>query len=363
MKTCRTLSLALCLALLPLASVSAQDNQARLIGVVSDASGAALPGVTVTAAGAAQQRPAPVVTDNSGRYITPWLAPGTYTVSFELSGFETRTITNVALAAGQTVVLDQQLPLASLSETVQVTATAPVPPPPPYVPPPPPRLLPIDKEEAASVCGPRQSPGFSLSMGHIIGHRDDSNRELLGPGDPLRLDVGEESGASVGQNLVVRRRFRTGDKNLPKKQATYGEQTAGLVQIVQIQPHSSVAVVVYLCGEIYAGDAVERFLPQTAYMVVMDGAPTFNDPAQIIIGEDDRGTAAKGQMMVIDRGVMQGVQRGQRVTIFRRPSVQDAPPMTIGNGVVIAVRPDSATFKIEGATDAVMVGDLVALHR
>ena len=37
--------------------------------------------------------------------------------------------------------------------------------------------------------------------------------------------------------------------------------------------------------------------------------------------------------------------------------------MTIGNGVVIAVRPDSATFKIERSTDAVSVGDLVALHR
>jgi hypothetical protein len=361
MKTCRIAILAACLASLLIAPVSAQTNQARLIGVVNDSSGAALPGVTVTAA-SATQHPAPVVTDGSGRYITPWMPPGTYTVSFELSGFEARTITNVALTAGQTIVLDQQLPLAALSETVQVTATAPVPPPPPYVPPPPPRIVPVDKEEAASVCGPRQSPGFSLSMGHITGHRDDPHRELLGPGDALRIDVGAEAGVSVGQNLVVRRRFRTGNPNLPKKEAMYGEQTAGLIQVVETQPHSSVAMVVYLCGEIYAGDAVERFLPQTAYMVVMDGAPTFNDPARIIIGEDDRAAAANGQMMVIDRGVMQGVQRGQRVTIFRRP-VQDAPPMTIGNGVVIAVRPDSATFKIERSTDAVSVGDLVALHR
>ncbi len=361
MKTCRITILAACLASLTIAPVSAQNNQARLIGVVSDSSGAALPGVTVTVV-SASQHPAPVVTDGAGRYITPWLPPGTYTVSFDLSGFETRTLTSVALTAGQTIVLDQQLPLAALTETVQVTATAPVPPPPAYVPPPPPRIVPVDKEEAASVCGPRQSPGFSLAMGHITGHRDDPHRELLGPGDALRIDAGGESGVSVGQNLVVRRRFRTGDTNVPKKQAMYGEQTAGLIQIVQTQPHTSVAVVVYLCGEIYAGDAVERFLPQTAYLVVMDGAPTFSDPAQIIIGEDDRTTAANGQMMVIDRGVMQGVQRGQRLTIFRRP-VQDAPPMTIGNGVVIAVRPDSATFKIERSTDAVAVGDLVALHR
>ena len=68
-------------------------------------------------------------------------------------------------------------------------------------------------------------------------------------------------------------------------------------------------------------------------------------------------------MMVIDRGIMQGVQRGQRLTIFRRPQGAAGRPLTIGDGVVIALRADSATIRIERATDAVQVGDLVALHR
>lgn len=66
--------------------------------------------------------------------------------------------------------------------------------------------------------------------------------------------------------------------------------------------------------------------------------------------------------MVIDQGIMQGVQRGQRLTIFRRPQA-DGVPVTVGDGVIIAVRADSATLRIERATDAVMVGDMVALHR
>jgi hypothetical protein len=37
--------------------------------------------------------------------------------------------------------------------------------------------------------------------------------------------------------------------------------------------------------------------------------------------------------------------------------------VTIGDGVIVAVRPDSATILIDRATDAVMIGDLVALHR
>jgi hypothetical protein len=68
-------------------------------------------------------------------------------------------------------------------------------------------------------------------------------------------------------------------------------------------------------------------------------------------------------MMVIDRGIMQGVERGQRLTIFRRSAVVDGVPVTIGDGVIIAVRADSATMRIDRATDAVMVGDLIALHR
>ncbi len=67
-------------------------------------------------------------------------------------------------------------------------------------------------------------------------------------------------------------------------------------------------------------------------------------------------------MMVIDRGIMQGVQRGQRLTIFRR-SKPDRPVVTIGDGIIVSVRADSATIRIERATDAVSIGDMVALHR
>jgi hypothetical protein len=60
---------------------------------------------------------------------------------------------------------------------------------------------------------------------------------------------------------------------------------------------------------------------------------------------------------------MQGVQRGQRLTIFRRPQGDAGRALTIGDAVVVALRADSATIRIERATDAIEVGDLVALHR
>ena len=351
--------------LIPAAAVSAQTDRSRVIGIVTDVSGGALPGATVTITGAAI-RPASVVTDGSGRYITAWVPPGSYNVTFTLSGFETRTVTGISLGTGQTVVLDQQLPIGSLSETVEVKAPAlpPPPPPRPVLAPPPPRAKPVDKEILASVCGPRQSPDFTLALGHVVSHRDDAGRGLLGPNDLLRIDAGENQGVADGQNLVVRRRFQTGERFAPKKLQTFGEQTVGLVQIVETQADSSVAIVVYACGEISAGDAIERYVPQPAFFAVAPGTPRFDEPARITTGE----YGAAGCIGRADDGDRQRHHAGRSAG----PAVDDlpgargrhsGPPNIIGDGVIVAVRADSATIRIERASDAVMVGDLVAIHR
>ena len=120
---------------------------------------------------------------------------------------------------------------------------------------------------------------------------------------------------------------------------------------------------VYVCGELLAGDTVEPYRSQPAFFTIVDGPPRFDEPALITTGEHGQTMASGGQMMVIDHGIMQGVQRGQRLTIFRRPQGANGMPVTIGDGVIVAVRADSATIRIERVIDAVMVGDMVALHR
>src|SRR5688572_1040060 len=64
---------------------------ARLTGRVTDGSGAALPGVTVTLRPAGLGAPTTLVTDGVGQYVSPVLPPDVYAVSFELTGFEART--------------------------------------------------------------------------------------------------------------------------------------------------------------------------------------------------------------------------------------------------------------------------------
>src|SRR5207249_7054600 len=75
---------------LPSAAVRAQQTASGIAGTVRDASGAVLPGVTVEAASPALiEKVRTVVTNGEGRYNIVDLRPGTYVVTFSLTGFST----------------------------------------------------------------------------------------------------------------------------------------------------------------------------------------------------------------------------------------------------------------------------------
>src|SRR4030095_10107441 len=77
-------------ALLVLLLPSAAHAQAAITGVVTDSSGAVLPGASVEAASPVLiERVRSVVTDATGRYRIVDLRPGTYTVTVTLTGFTT----------------------------------------------------------------------------------------------------------------------------------------------------------------------------------------------------------------------------------------------------------------------------------
>lgn len=363
----RTLALAVVLGLFA-PPVEAQEQQSRFTGRITDGSGGALPGVTVTIT-SPRLRAVTVITDGSGRFLSPPLPSETYTLSFVLAGFETRSSTGVFVKPGEVVMVDQQMGIASLAETVEVVAPAPAPPP-PTKPPAPPIELPkrpqpraVPKEQLASVCGPEQAAGPSLSLGHIVAHRDDAKRQLYGNGDSLVINVGTNLGGAIGQNYVVRRRFRVGDRDVPLKYATFGEQTAGLVQVVETSPENSTAVVVYLCGELYAGDLVEAFDALPMVVTKDEGVAQFDEPARIVFGEHGQVMGSPGRLMVIDKGLTWGARRGRQITIFRRSLAGEGAITSIGSAVIVAVNADTSTIRIDRAIDAVAVGDMVALHR
>jgi hypothetical protein len=95
-------------------------------GRVTDAQGAVLPGVTVTATSPSLLGQQTTVTSDTGNYRFPAVAPGTYVVTFELPGFNTVKREGIEIRLGFTGNLNVELALASLQETVTVTGESPV---------------------------------------------------------------------------------------------------------------------------------------------------------------------------------------------------------------------------------------------
>jgi hypothetical protein len=95
-------------------------------GRVADSSGGVLPGVTVTVNSSSLMGVQSRVTDASGNYRFPALPPGTYTVTFELPGFNTLKRENIQISMGFSAAVNVELAVASLQETVTVTGDAPV---------------------------------------------------------------------------------------------------------------------------------------------------------------------------------------------------------------------------------------------
>jgi hypothetical protein len=95
-------------------------------GKVADSSGGVLPGVTVTATSSSLMGVQTSVTDTGGLYRFPALPPGTYTLTYELPGFNTLKRENIQISMAFTATVNVELAVASLNETVTVTGDSPV---------------------------------------------------------------------------------------------------------------------------------------------------------------------------------------------------------------------------------------------
>jgi hypothetical protein len=108
-------------------SAAAQTGTGTILGQVVDNSSAALPGVTVTLRSPALQVPEVVaVTDERGEYRMTPLPIGVYSVTYELTGFQTLRLQDVRLSAGFTAKLDQTLQIGTLAESVTVSGQSPL---------------------------------------------------------------------------------------------------------------------------------------------------------------------------------------------------------------------------------------------
>ena len=126
MKLVQTLCIIAVLILLFAGVLPAQEFTGNINGRISDASGALLPGVTVTLKSPAVQGARNAVTDETGNYRFILLPPGTYSVTYELPGFKTLVREGVIVQVGVTTTLNINLEVATVAETVTVSGQSPV---------------------------------------------------------------------------------------------------------------------------------------------------------------------------------------------------------------------------------------------
>ena len=98
----------------------------QISGQVTDPSGAVMPGVTVTATSPALLQPLVAATSGDGTYQFPSIPIGTYSVKFDFTGYRTALHEDIVIGGGFHAEVDVKLEIASVSQSVEVTAASPV---------------------------------------------------------------------------------------------------------------------------------------------------------------------------------------------------------------------------------------------
>src|SRR6266576_949618 len=215
-----------------------QAGTGSIAGVVTDPSGAVVQGANVTATNTATGAARSVTTSDAGNYSITSLAPGSYTVSVEKSGFPKVVLTNVQVSTSLSVPLNAQFQLGTATENVTVTTDT---------------LAPIETEDTQVsnlVDSARMkalplitrnpyelvllSPGTasansSLGGFNVNGARERNNNFLLDGVDNNDTSVPGIPGGALAANPESTEEFRVITNNF---NAEYGRDTGAIIDVV-----------------------------------------------------------------------------------------------------------------------------------
>ena len=122
----KIVSLALVVSLYLPTLLSAQGTGGRILGRISDPTGAVLSAVKVTATNEATGVSQDSLSNDSGDYAFPNVPVGTYSLSFDLTGFKKAVRRSIALDVNQVITLNMTMQLGAAQEVVDVTSEAPL---------------------------------------------------------------------------------------------------------------------------------------------------------------------------------------------------------------------------------------------
>lgn len=108
------------------AAAQAQETRGTLLGRVTDPAGAVIPGAEVRATNTATGLTVAVRTNDAGNYVIPYLLPGTYTLQAEVTGFKKYVREGIEIRINDTVEVNLELSVGSITESVEVKAETPL---------------------------------------------------------------------------------------------------------------------------------------------------------------------------------------------------------------------------------------------
>src|SRR5688572_32384267 len=107
-------------------AVLAQTTSGTITGIVSDQTGAVVPGAQVVVTSQATGFVRETITSETGEYRVPLLPPSTYSIKVEATGFKSQVIKEVKLEVLQTARVDLKLELGDVQDVVTVESQTPL---------------------------------------------------------------------------------------------------------------------------------------------------------------------------------------------------------------------------------------------
>jgi hypothetical protein len=117
------LAVSIYFSLLLAGNLKAQQNNAAVVGTVTDSSGAILPGAAVTLTNVGTNISETTQTSGAGDFVFPMVQVGTYALKVEIKGFKTFTAPGLTVAAGDRTRVDVKMEVGDISQTVEVSGT------------------------------------------------------------------------------------------------------------------------------------------------------------------------------------------------------------------------------------------------
>ncbi len=161
-------SAALCVLVISVTSVLAQSNRGSIAGLVTDPSGAAIPGAAIAVRNQQTGIQANTVSTSSGDYRLPELPLGTYSVTATESGFQKAVQAGVLVQINTTSTVNLHLQPGAVSQTVTVEGNVPA--------------VETQTSEIGTTVTPREVESLPLSLGGVGAFRSPEAFVFLTPG-------------------------------------------------------------------------------------------------------------------------------------------------------------------------------------